>query len=90
MKFILFCKGFAYIQFCKASEACRAYEEMNDRCLNSNYKRHVKVYISPSRSQLSQEVLRKKKFYSRMHRLYVVVEQYYTKNDIIDVFEVSK
>ena len=80
-------KGIAYLQYMKASEAAKAYEEMNGRCLNSNYTRPVTIYIAPASSEPPLHELKKLDFYQRMSKVFVVVDKRYNKYDLIDDFK---
>ncbi len=47
------------------------------------------VYISPLGSEPTQDELKKLDFYKRMTRLFVILDQNYSKKTLINEFEVS-
>ncbi|MEE6489764.1 hypothetical protein FKM82_015673 [Ascaphus truei] len=75
-------KGIAFVKYAKSSQACRALERMNGRCLTDDTK-PLKVFIAQSRGSSSNKDVE----YEDLTRIFVVIPKSYTEDDVKDKFK---
>uniref|UniRef100_A0A8C4Q762 RNA binding motif protein 45 n=1 Tax=Eptatretus burgeri TaxID=7764 RepID=A0A8C4Q762_EPTBU len=74
-------KGLAYVKFSKASQACRAMEELNGKKLRDG--KPMKILIAQSRTSHTNRDLED----AELTRIFVMIPKNFTENDLTSNFE---
>jgi RNA recognition motif-containing protein len=77
-------KGVTYVKYSKTSEAARAMEAMNGKCIG-NLNRSIRVMIAASRDQGSKRDSNEEE---KTQRLFVVVPKTMTDSELYDYFKI--
>ncbi|XP_075465097.1 RNA-binding protein 45-like isoform X1 [Ascaphus truei] len=75
-------KGIAFVKYAKSSQACRALERMNGRCLTDDTK-PLKVFIAQSRGSSCHRDVE----YEDLTKIFIVIPISYTEGDVMDKFK---
>uniref|UniRef100_A0A2M4BJK6 Putative developmentally regulated rna-binding protein n=1 Tax=Anopheles marajoara TaxID=58244 RepID=A0A2M4BJK6_9DIPT len=77
-------KGVAYIKYAKTSDAARALEEMNGKCVGDNNTRPIKVLVAANRQQGSRKQTENEE--EKYLRLFVIIPKDMTEEALREEF----